>query len=53
MPEDEKLTNAGKKEQRQFDQLLDKEVKEGHDSVRGVEGRTVPKQHELKGDKGK
>jgi hypothetical protein len=47
----ENLTNAGKKEQRQFNQILDKAVKEGRQSVKDVEARTVPKQHRLKGRK--
>jgi hypothetical protein len=46
------LTNAGKKEQRQFNQILDKEVKEGsRQGPKEVEARTVPKQHKLKGRK--
>jgi len=49
----EKLTNAGKKEQRQFNQILDKAVKEGNEQVKDVEARTVPKQHRLKGHKTK
>ena len=49
----ENLSNAGKKEQRQINQLLDKEVKEGRTPVKDVEARTVPKQHRLKGQKGK
>jgi len=49
----ENLTNAGKKEQRQINQLLNKEVKEGRQGVKDVEARTVPKQHKLKGQKGK
>ena len=48
----EGLTNAGKKEQRQFDQLLDKAVKEkryGRGGVgKDVEARTVRKQHSAK-----
>ncbi len=43
------LTNAGKKEQRQYDQVLDKAVKEGRfeadNQAKEVEARTVPKQH--------
>jgi len=46
MGQDEGLTNAGKKEQRQFDQLLDKAVKEGKFEDEGepkeIEARTVP-----------
>ena len=45
----ENLTNAGKKEQRQFNQILDKAVKEQRQSVKDVEARTVPKQHKMKG----
>jgi hypothetical protein len=45
----ENLTNAGKKEQRQINQLLNKEVKEGRERVKEVDARTVPKQHNLKG----
>jgi hypothetical protein len=52
-PMKEGLTNAGKKEQRQINQLLNKEVKEGRQTVKDVEGRTVPKQHRLKRRKGK
>jgi len=48
------LTNAGKKEQRQFKQLLDKAVKEGREpEARQVESRTVPKQHRIKKRKSK
>ncbi len=46
MGQDEGLTNAGKKEQRQFNQILDKAVKEGKldddGEPREVESRTVP-----------
>jgi hypothetical protein len=49
----ENLTNAGKKEQRQFNQILDKAVKEGRMGKKDVEARTVPKQHRLRGRKGK
>ena len=49
----ENLTNAGKKEQRQINQLLNKEVKEGRPAVKDVEARTVPRQHKLRGQKGK
>jgi hypothetical protein len=49
----EHLANAGKKEQRQFNQILDKAVKEGNEPVKDVEARTVPKQHRLKGRKSK
>ena len=47
----EDLSNAGKKEQRQINQLLNKEVKEGRQTIKEVEARTVPKQHQLKGQK--
>ena len=47
----EKLTNAGKKEQRQFNQILDKATKQGLVPGKDVEARTVPKQHKLKGPK--
>jgi hypothetical protein len=36
----EGLTNAGKKETRQFNQILDKAVKEGREGVKDVEART-------------
>jgi hypothetical protein len=49
----ENLSNAGKKEQRQFNQILDKAVKEGREGVKQVEARTVPKQHRLRGRKSK
>ena len=49
----ENLTNVGKKEQRQINQLLNKDVKEGRPRVKEVEARTVPKQHRLKGRKSK
>jgi hypothetical protein len=49
----ENLTNAGKKEQRQINQLLNKEVKEERHGGKEVEARTVPKQHRLKGHKSK
>jgi hypothetical protein len=50
----EHLTNAGKKEQRQFNQLLNKAVKQGKVSkVTDVEARTVPKGHRLKKLRGK
>lgn len=47
------LTNAGKKEQRQFNQILDKAIKEDREPVKQVEARTVPKGHKLKRRKGK
>ena len=49
----ERLTNAGKKEQRQINQLLNKETKEGRQGVKEIEARTVPKQHKLKRQKTK
>jgi hypothetical protein len=49
----EKMTNAGKKEQRQFNQILDKAIKEGRQDGKDVEARTVPKQNRLKGAKTK
>jgi hypothetical protein len=52
-----RLTNAGKKEQRQFEQILNKAVKEGtyqaDGAARDVESRTVPKGHSLKAKGGK
>ena len=55
MASKENLSNAGKKEQRQFNQVLNKAVKSGQFEAGGhdVEARTVPKQHRLKGRKGK
>jgi hypothetical protein len=47
----EGLTNAGKKETRQINQILDKEVKEGRDKARDVEGRTAAKEHQPRGKK--
>jgi len=49
----ENLTNVGKKEQRQIDQVLTKAVKQGGTPAKDPEARTVPKQHRLKGKKGK
>jgi hypothetical protein len=49
----EHLSNAGKKEQRQINQILNKAVKEGRAAGKEVEARTVPKQHRLRGRKGK
>jgi hypothetical protein len=44
-----RLTNVGKKEMRQFDQILNKAVKEGtyqaDGLVRDVESRTIRKSH--------
>jgi hypothetical protein len=57
MPEKTGLTNAGKKEERQYGQILDKSVKEGsceRDGVnREVESRTVPKQDSTRKRKSK
>jgi hypothetical protein len=47
------LTNAGKNEQRQFNQILDKRTKEKREPAKQIEARTVPKGHRLKGRKGK
>jgi hypothetical protein len=44
----ERLTNAGKKEQRQINQILDKEAKEGRQGAKEAEARTVPKEHSLR-----
>jgi hypothetical protein len=49
----EGLSNAGKKEQRQINQLLTKEVRESGVGAKPAESRTVPKQHRLKGRKSK
>jgi hypothetical protein len=46
-------TNIGKKEQRQINQLLNKQAKEGRETRREVEARTGPWQHRLKGRKSK
>jgi hypothetical protein len=46
-------SNVGKKEQRQFNQILDKAVKEGAEGKRHVLSRTAPKQHAFKGQKNK
>jgi hypothetical protein len=47
------LTNSGKKEERQFNQILDKAVKEGRYEQDGqakeVEARTTPKQRKPDG----
>ena len=49
MAEKSRLTNAGKKETRQFEQVLNKAVKGGDfqadGRARDVESRTVPKAH--------
>lgn len=47
----EGLTNAGKKETRQYNQILQKAVKEGRRGVKDVEARTTPKQHRTHGKK--
>jgi hypothetical protein len=44
-PVRERLTNAGKKEQRQINQILDKEGRQG---AKEAEARTVPKEHSLR-----
>ena len=49
----EGTTNAGKKETRQFDQLLDKSVKQGNTGAKDVEARTTPRVHRTKGKKTK
>lgn len=49
----EHLTNAGKKKQRQINQLLNKEMKGGHQEEKEMEARTVRKQHRLKRRKSK
>lgn len=49
----ENLTNAGKKEQRQINQLLDKQAKEGTQGRKDTEARTVPKSHRTRGMKSK
>jgi len=47
------LSNAGKKDERQINQLLQKQGKEGRQTLKEVEARTIPKQHSLRGRKGK
>jgi hypothetical protein len=43
------LTNAGKKEQRQINQVINKAVKQGRGvEANEIEARTVRKQHSLK-----
>ena len=49
----EYTTNLGKKEQRQINQVLNKAVKTGREGAREAMSRTAPKQHGLKGRKGK
>ena len=50
----EGTTNAGKKEQRQVNRLIDKQAKEGPQSTtRPAEGHTAPRAHSTrKGQKG-
>jgi hypothetical protein len=50
----EGMTNAGKKEQRQVNRLIDKQAKEGpQSSTRPAEGRLAPRGHSTrKGQKG-
>lgn len=49
MAEKKGLSNAGKKDTRQVNQILDKAVKEGryqeNEAAREVDGRMAPKQH--------
>jgi hypothetical protein len=47
----EGVTNAGKKETRQINQILNKEVKEGRNTARDVQGRTAAREHQPKGKK--
>jgi hypothetical protein len=49
----EGLTNAGKKETRQINQILNKEAKEGRGAVRDAQGRMAAKEHQPKGKKTK
>jgi hypothetical protein len=42
------LTNSGKKEQRQINQVLTKSVNEDGTRGKEIEARTSPKQHKLK-----
>jgi hypothetical protein len=49
----DRLTNAGKKDLRQYNQILDKQVKEGRQAARNVEGRTSARVHRVKGQKSK
>lgn len=53
----EGFTNTGKKEQRQFNQILDKAVKEDRLEQGGpgkeVEARTTPEQHAVRTKGGK
>ena len=41
----EGLTNVGKKEQRQINQIINKQAKEGRETRKEPEARTVPKGH--------
>ncbi len=50
----EGMTNAGKKETRQIDQVIDKAAKEGDRGTGGgreAESRTNPREHRLDGPK--
>lgn len=49
----EGMTNVGKKESRQINQVIDKAAKEGDRGPTGkqAEARTTPKQHRLDGRK--
>ena len=49
----EGVTNAGKKETRQINQILNKEVKEGRNTARDVQGRMAAREHQPKGKKAK
>ena len=49
----ETVSNAGKKEQRQFNQILDKAVKEGREGVRDPLTRTAPKARSTRNKKSK
>jgi len=53
MPHHSGLTNSGKKEERQFNQILNKAVKEDRleedNQVKEVEARTTPKQRQPDG----
>ena len=47
----EGVTNAGKKETRQINQVLNKEAKEGRGAARDAQGRTAAREHQPKGKK--
>ncbi len=48
----EGMTNAGKKESRQINQVIDKAAKEGQSQLgKAAEARTTPRQHRLDGRK--